>query len=244
RSLPPNAVALFASILSVPQPPGTAPLDGTPNQVRRLVFEALVAWLTEEAGERPQLLVVEDLHWADPTTIELLGLIAQRIGAARIMCLFTTRPEFTPPWGPVPGMSRIDLTHLSKSDSQALAVAVAGGTVTPPEALRELVAKTDGIPLFIEELTRSFVETVRLRAQRADSEPDGRDPEIAIPSSLQSSLMARLDRLGRAKEVAQTAAVLGRDVPLDLLEAIVSLEDVELVQELAVLEGAQLLYRH
>ncbi len=244
RSLPPNAVALFASILSVPQPPGTAPLDGTPSQVRRLVFEALVAWLTEEAGDRPQLLVVEDLHWADPTTIELLGLIAQRIGAARIMCLFTTRPEFTPPWGPVPGMSRIDLTHLSKSDSEALAVAVAGGTVTPPEALRELVAKTDGIPLFIEELTRSFVETVRLRAERADGEPDGRDPEIAIPSSLQSSLMARLDRLGRAKEVAQTAAVLGRDVPLDLLEAIVSLDHDDLMRQLAVLEEAQILYRH
>jgi tetratricopeptide (TPR) repeat protein len=243
-SLPPNAVALFASILSVPQPPGTPPLDGTPNQIRRLVFEALTAWLIEEAGDRPQLLIVEDLHWADPTTIELLGLIMQRIGAAPIMCLFTTRPEFSSPWGPVTGLSRIDLTHLSRPDSEALAIAVAGDSALPAAALQEIVAKTDGIPLFIEELTRSFVEGDRLRAQRTDGELDGRGPALAIPSSLQSSLMARLDRLGHAKEVAQTAAVLGRDVPLDLLQAIVPLDDDELTRQLTVLEEAQIVYRH
>jgi len=244
RSLPPNAAALFASILSVPLPAGTAPLDAPPNQLRRLVFEALIAWLIEEAGDRPQLLVVEDLHWADPTTIELLGIITRRISAARIMCLLTTRPEFTPPWSQEPGLSRIDLTHLSKPDSEALAVAVAGETVVPPAALQEIVAKTDGIPLFIEELTRSFVETDRPPTQRTDLEPDGQRRELAIPSSLQSSLMARLDRLGRAKEVAQTAAVIGRDVPIDLLQAIVSLDSDELTRQLAVLEEAKILYLH
>lgn len=244
RSLPPNAVALFASILSVEPPLGFAPLDMPPNQLRRLVFEALIAWLIEEADDRPQLFVVEDLHWADPTTIELLGLITRRIPAARVMCLFTTRPEFTPPWSPDPGLSRIDLMPLSKADSEALAVAVAGGAAMPPAALHEIVTKTDGIPLFIEELTRSFVETDRPSTQGAKLEPDGNRRELAIPSSLQSSLMARLDRLGRAKEVAQTAAVLGRDVLLDLLQAIVSLEHDELTRQLAVLEEANILYRH
>ena len=244
RSLPPDAVALFASILSIPPPPGTRPLDLSPKDQRRLVFEALIAWLLEEAEERPQLLVIEDLHWADPTTLELLGLITKAIDTSRILCLFTTRPDNSPSWVSNPGLSEIDLTHLSRDDSEALAVAVAGDSVLPKAVLREIVAKTDGIPLFVEEVTRSFIEADRSPVRDPALERDGPGGDLGIPSSLQSSLMARLDRLGRAKEVAQTAAVLGRDVPLDLLEAVSSLEGDELLGELAVLEGAQLLYRH
>ena len=107
-SLPPDAVALFASILSIPPPPGTRPLDLPPKDQRRLVFEALIAWLLEEARTAPQLLVVEDLHWADPTTLELLGLITKAIDTSRILCLFTTRPDNTPSWASSPGLLEID----------------------------------------------------------------------------------------------------------------------------------------
>jgi class 3 adenylate cyclase/tetratricopeptide (TPR) repeat protein len=244
RSLPPDSVALFASILGVLPPPGATATDMPPRKFRRLVFEALIAWLLEEANDRPQLLVVEDLHWADPTTIELLGLITRRIGASPILCLFTTRPESTPPWDPSPGLSHIELTHLSGPDSEALAVSVAGETVLPVAALREIVAKADGIPLFVEELTRSFTEADRLPMLDVGLVPGSRPRDLSIPSSLQGSLMARLDRLGNAKDVAQTAAVLGRDVPLDLLRAVVSLEPHELSRQLAALEEAQILYRH
>jgi len=243
-SLPPDAAALFASILSIPPPPGTPSLDLPPKDQRRLVFEALIAWLLEEAQDRPQLLVVEDLHWADPTTLELLGLISKAIGMSRILCLFTTRPDNRPSWEASPRLAQIDLTHLSGPDARALAVAVAGGTVLPEAVVSEIVAKTDGIPLFVEEVTRSFLEAERMPARADVLEPVRAGGDLGIPSSLQSSLMARLDRLGPAKEVAQTAAVLGRDVPLDLLEAVSSRAGDELLEQLAILEGAQLLYRH
>ena len=239
-----DAAPLFAFLLTVPLPSGAAMPDLPPRERRQAVLETITAWLLEVSERAPQVLVVEDLQWADPTTIELLGMIVERIGSASVLGLFAFRPELTPLWDGTPNVQRIDLVRLTASDTESLAEATAGGTKLPTSVLREIVTKTDGVPLFVEELTKALLESGQLIQNDGTYQLANEKLALSIPPTLQSSLMARLDRLGRdAKELAQLASVLGHTFTLDLLSTVGDIDRDALERRLAALADAELLYR-
>jgi predicted ATPase len=159
------------------------------------------------------LIAWEDAHWSDPTSLELLDLIVDRARSRRALAVITFRPEFTPPWGREGHVAELPLQRLSRRRGAALAQEVAGGRSMPPEILDQIVAKTDGIPLFVEELTNTLLESGLLRPENNHFVLTGPLPPLAIPATLHDSLMARLDRLAPVKEVAQIGAAIGREFP-------------------------------
>ncbi|WP_437332072.1 TOMM system kinase/cyclase fusion protein [Sorangium sp. So ce394] len=237
-----ETVPLFAALLSIPLDARyAAPQDPPPRQKER-TLNALVSMLFDMAEERPVLFMVEDLHWADPTSLEWLGMLIVDVPSARLMMLLTARPEFSPPWS-TSGMLQIQLGRLDREHVEHMVARLAGGRSLPEPLLEQVVDRTDGVPLFVEELTRMVLESGAL-VDEGDhytlSEPFS---ELAIPSTLRGLLMARLDRLGRAKETARIAAVLGREFSLEVLSAVTTL-DGELVQEdLDRLMAADLIHR-
>jgi class 3 adenylate cyclase/tetratricopeptide (TPR) repeat protein len=241
--VPEEVLPLVASLLSLPlQPPYTAS-QLAPDVRRKRLIEALHAWLLSLSDRQPIVLVVEDLHWGDPSTLELLGLFLDQVPTSPILLLLTARPEFESPWHERSDLEHLALHRLSRAQVTAMAEQITEGRDLPPEVLDQIVRKTDGVPLFVEELTKMVTESDLVRESGARYELAGRVLDLAIPSTLEDSLMARLDRLGRAKEVAQLAAVLGRSFSAELLEA-VHAGDGELVRRsLAELLDAELLYR-
>lgn len=244
RGLPvAEALPLIAPLLDLPaseRHPGHAI---PPQRRRQKTLETLTAWLLAAARDHPVLFVVEDLHWADPSTLELLGLITQAAGEHRLLVLLTARPEFHPVW-PLEGAGRVvGLGRLPDEEAARLATEVASGRALPPAVLREIVRRTDGVPLFVEELTKMILESDLVE------EVDGRVrlarplPKQAIPSTIQDSLTARLDRLGSAKPVAQWGAVLGRTFRQDVLEAVAGSALYSLPREVGRLLAAGLLAR-
>ena len=199
---PPEDGALFADMLSLPDGSRQLPPDAAPERRRRMVMRALVGRIETLARERPTLLVLEDAQWADPSTLELAGRLVDRIGALRALLLIVCRPEFEAPWIGKPYVASIALGRLTGVEIGALVDDVAGEGRLPAEARAEIVRKADGLPLFAEEITKAALE-IGADSSRAPAAP-------SVPASLQASLMARLDRLGPAKEVAQIAAAIGR----------------------------------
>jgi len=187
---------------------------------------------------------VEDLHWIDPSTIELISLFLKQLPTARILALFTFRPEFSPPWPPHSYVTTLTVPRLEQLHIGAMAEKVAGGKQLPPDVLRHLLQTTDGVPLFVEEFTKMIVESGLLQAKNDQYELTGPLPSTTIPVTLQDSLMARLDRLSTVKEVAQLGATIGREFPYEVLRAISPLDEGVLQQELAKLVEADLLYQH
>ena len=183
-----------------------------------------MAWLLEEATRQPVLAVWEDLHWADPTTLELLGLLVEQTPTAMLHVL-TFRPEFSPPWPTRSHMTPITLNRLERPQVEALIAHLAGGKALPTEVVAHIVAKTDGVPLYVEELTKMLLASDLLRAEAEHYVLTGPLSTMAIPETLQDSLMARLDQLTTAKEVAQLGAVLGREFPYDMLMAVSSQDE-------------------
>ena len=244
RGLPAaETLPLIAPLLNLPVGDRFPGQDLTPQRRRQKTLEALTAWLLAAARERPVLFVVEDLHWADPSTLELLGLITQATGTHRLFTLLTARPEFHPSW-PAGADGRVcALARLPDEEVARMATEVAQGRTLPPAVLREIVQRTDGVPLFVEELTKMILESDLVE------EVDGRVrlarplPKQAIPTTIQDSLMARLDRLGPAKPVAQWGAVLGRTFRHDVLEAVAGDELRAIPRELGRLVTAGLLAR-
>ncbi|MGK3987476.1 TOMM system kinase/cyclase fusion protein [Sorangium sp. So ce136] len=237
-----ETVPLLAALLSIPLGGRyAAPLDPPPRQKER-TLNALVTMLFDMAEERPVLFMVEDLQWADPTSLEWLGMMIAEVPSARIMALFTARPEFSPPWS-TSGMLQIQLGRLDRSHVEHMVARLAGGRSLPEAVLAQVVDRTDGVPLFVEELTRMVLESGALVEEGdhyALSEPIS---ALAIPTTLRGLLMARLDRLGRAKETARIAAALGREFSQEVLSAVSTL-DGELVQEdLDRLMAADLVHR-
>jgi class 3 adenylate cyclase len=233
-----DTVPLLAALLSLPHPETAAPLTLTPQQQKRKTLDALVHWLFEEAERAPVYTVWEDLHWADPSTLEFLVLCLDQVPTARMLMLVTFRPEFTPPWMARSHVSHLVLSRLGRKQTSAIVEQIAGGNALPAEVLRQIVAKTDGVPLFIEELTKMVVEAeTDGGTQRAVPLP------LGIPSTLQDALMARLDRLGTAKEVAQQGAVVGRELTYEVLSAVSPLTEAALQHELTKLVEAELLYQ-
>jgi class 3 adenylate cyclase/predicted ATPase len=239
----PEVVPLLASLLSLSLADRYAPLQLTPQQQRQKTLEAILALLRAHAAQQPVLFIVEDLHWVDPSTLELLTLFIDQEPTARILTLLTSRPEFRPPWDLGAHVSSLTLGRLPPTQVEQMIDRVAGGKRLPAEVRQQVVTKTDGIPLFVEELTKMVLESGLLREQADRYELLGSWPSLAIPATLHDSLMARLDRLGNAKEVAQLGATLGRTFPYELLRAVSPWNEKKLHQALTQLVDAELLHQ-
>jgi len=232
----PKAVPLVAALLSLPLPPSYLSLTLTPQRQRQHTFDMLLAWLHAEAQRWPVLVVVEDLHWLDPSTLELLGLLIDQSAQARLCLALTTRPEFHPPWTMMAHLSSLTLRRLTPAQVEHLAMHVTGEKILPPAVLQEVVRKTDGVPLFVEELIKTVLESGLLRVQADHYELSGPLPPLAIPATLHDALMARLDCLAAVKVVAQLGAAIGRTFPYELIQAVARLDAATLHGALAQTE--------
>ena len=238
-----EAVPLLAGLLSVP-------LDGryeSPTldaQGQREETLALLAalWM-ESPGGHPVLLVVDDLHWADPSTLELLGLLLDQAPTTRTLAIFGFRPDFKPAWEGRAYLTQITLNRLTKNLSAELVGRLAGDNALPEEVIDQIVSKSDGVPLFIEELTRMVMESYLVQESAGHYQLTGPLDSLAIPTTLQDSLTARLDRLGPAREVAQLGAVLGREFSYDLIQAVSPLDEEVLRGHLQRLVASEFLYQ-
>ena len=235
----PDSVPLFAALLSLPPNNRYPPLPMTPQRQKLKTLEAIVAFLLHAAERKPTRMIVEDLHWADPSTLELLKLIIEQVPSARLFVALAFRPEFVPPWPAQPHITNIALGRLSRGEVEVMVRSVAGGKTLPATVMKEIATKTEGVPLFVEELTRMLLESESLSEH--GSELTSSMPALAIPSTLYDSLMTRLDRLGTAKEVAQLAATIGREFSYELLRTISPLEETRLNGALNRLVDAELL---
>jgi len=238
-----ETLSLLASLLSLPPPEGAPSITLTPQKQKQKTQEALVAWIMEEAEKVAVYCVWEDLHWADPSTLEMLTLFFDQVPITRLLVVLTFRPNFTPPWQPRSHITPLTLTRLERHSVEAMMEKITGGKPFPREVLQQVVAKTDGVPLFVEELTKMVLESGLLTAADDHYELHGPLPPLAIPSTLQDSLMARLDRLAPVREIAQLGATLGREFSYELLQAVSSLDEGTLQQGLRQLVEAELIYQ-
>ena len=234
---------LFAALLSLPLPENHyPPLQLSAQKLGERTREALVEWLLCIAEKAPVLVVWEDLHWADPSTLELLELLIHHAASSRLLVVMTFRPDFSPPWPARPYLQEMDLDHLSATHVERMVAKLAGKRL-PVSVVQQLVAKTDGVPLFVEELTKMVLESGLLREGEERYELSGPLPALAIPATLRDSLMARLDRLADVREVAQLGATLGRDFTYRLLREVSPMDETVLLRGLAQLVDAELIYR-
>ena len=241
-STSPHDAALLAEMLSLPNDGRYPALELTSPERRQKTLEALVLQVAALARENPVLMIFEDAHWADPTSLELFGRIIDKIPSLRALLIVTYRPEFDPPWIGRPHVTALTLNRLGDREIAAIIDSVTGNKLLSPSIRRDIIERTDGIPLFVEEMTKAVLE--------AESEGDARKTAAAVPSSglnvpasLHASLMARLDRLGPAKEVAQIGAAMGREFSHALLAAVVRKSEEELGSALGRLTAAGLLFR-
>jgi predicted ATPase len=202
----PEAVPLMASLLSLLLPATYPPLTLTPQRQKQKTLELLLAWLLAEAAQHPVLFIVEDLHWSDPSTLELLTLLIDHGPTARILTLLTGRAEFHPPWTPRAHVTHLPLGRLPRLQVEEMIVEVSGGKALPPAVVGDITAKTDGVPLFVEELTAMVLESGLLQEVAGDYQLTGPLPPLAIPTTLHGVLLARLDHLQPAKAIAQLGA--------------------------------------
>ncbi len=241
-STSPQDAALFAEMLSLPNDGRYPALDLAPEQRRQRVLEALMSQLAELARRQPVLMIFEDLHWIDPTSLEVLGRTVDRIKTLPALLVLTFRPEFSAPWVGQPHVTSLTLNRLREREAAAIIARLAGNKALPADVMAEIVERTDGIPLFVEEMTKAVLE--------AESEGAARhtvaavpSPALAVPASLHASLMARLDRLGPAKEVAQIGSAVGREFSHALLASVARKPEAELGSALDRLVQAGLLFR-
>jgi class 3 adenylate cyclase/predicted ATPase len=239
-----ESVPLFAPLLSLPIPEHRyPPLNLSPQRQRQKTLETLVAILQELAERQPVLFILEDLHWTDPTTLEFLGLLVEQVPTTAIYTLLTCRPHFQPSWHHRSYITEMTLNHLSHTQAEQLVNRMIDGKTFPAEVLQQILIKTDGVPLFVEEMTKAILESGHLKALDGHCELIGALSTLAIPATLQDSLMARLDRLVTAKAVAQYAAAIGRQFAYELLSTVSQLDDATLQRELGRLVEAEIVYQ-
>jgi class 3 adenylate cyclase/tetratricopeptide (TPR) repeat protein len=233
--------ALFAEMLSLPNDGRYLALDLTPQQRRQRTLEALVLQIEALARQRPVLMIFEDAHWTDPTSLELLGQIVERIQHLRVLLIVTFRPEFDPPWVGRPHVTALTINRLTERDIDAMIDRVVGNHLLSATVRQDIIERSDGIPLFVEEMTKAALE--------AESEDAAErtlaavpSPALAVPPRLHASLMARLDRLGAAKGVAQIGATIGREFSYDLLASVAQKTDEELRAACSRLSNAGLAF--
>jgi class 3 adenylate cyclase/tetratricopeptide (TPR) repeat protein len=241
-STPSQDAALFAEMLSLPNDGRYPTVEMDPQQRRQKTLQALTAQLEALSCQKPALMIFEDAHWTDPTSLETLGRTVDRLRTLRVLLIITYRPEFEAPWIGRPYVTALNLNRLGEHEIAEMIDHVTGNKLLPESIRQDIVERTDGIPLFVEEMTKAVLE--------AESEAEARNTvaavpssAIAVPASLHASLMARLDRLGPAKEVAQIGAVIGREFSHALLAAVALKKEQELQSALDALTRASLLFR-
>ena len=241
-STPIQDAALFAEMLSLPNDGRYPALDLAPEERRQRTQEALTAQLAGLTRQRPVLMIVEDAHWVDPTSLEVFGRTVDQIKTLPVLLIVTFRSEFNAPWAGRSHVTSLALNRLGEREAAAIIARIVGNKDLPADVTAEIVERTDGIPLFVEEMTKAVLE--------AESEDEARQtaaavpsPALAVPASLHASLMARLDRLGPAKDVAQIGAAIGREFSHALLAAVVREPEAELRSALDRLIAAGLLFR-
>jgi predicted ATPase len=233
---------LIAALLSIPTGEHYPSLNLTPDAQKQRTLEVIIEHLVGLASQKPVLAVYEDVHWIDPSTLDLLELVIERVQRLRVLAIITFRPEFVPPRTGQAHLSFLTLGRLARRQGASLIDTLTGGKPLPREVLDQIVAKTDGIPLFIEELTKTLLESGLLSEARDHYALSGPLLAMTIPTTLHDSLLARLDRLGQAKETAQIAAALGREFSYGLLSAVSKLPESELQDAIAQLTGAELIF--
>jgi class 3 adenylate cyclase/predicted ATPase len=238
-----EAAPLIAALLGLAGEGRYGALRLTPQQQRARTLDALIRQLVGLAQRRPVLWVVEDAHWIDPTTQELIELALDRVARSRVLVLLTARPTFEHGFGGHPIMTLLTLNRLGREQVERIVDRITGGKTLPAALLHEIARRTDGVPLFVEEMTKAVLESGLLRETEASWVLDGPLREQTVPTSLQDSLMARLDHLQPVKQVAQTAAVIGREFDHALLVAIAPLPGPALEAALEGLVGAELVFR-
>jgi class 3 adenylate cyclase/predicted ATPase len=239
-----ETVPLFAPLLSLSLSEDRyPPLALSPQRQRQKTLETIIAILLELAERQPVLLIIEDLHWADPTTLELLNLVLDQTPTASLLTLLTCRPTFQPPWSHKSYLSEVTVHRLSHTQVEQIVNRMTDGKTFPAEVLQQIIAKTDGVPLFVEEITKSLLESGQLKALDGHYELTKPFSTSTIPATLQDSLMARLDRLMTGKVIAQLGATIGRQFSYALLQAVAQRNDRTLHEELHRLVEAELLYQ-
>jgi class 3 adenylate cyclase/predicted ATPase len=234
--------ALIAALLSLPID-RYPPLVLSPQKQKENTIAALAGQVTALATDQPVLMIFEDAHWIDPTTLETIGAVIEAIRDHPVLLVITHRPEFKSPWTGHAHVTPLALGRLGRKLGANMVAKVTGGKALPDEVLDQIVAKTDGIPLFVEELTKTVLEAGFLKKQEDRYALDGPLPPLAIPATLQDSLMARLDRLVPVKDVAQIGACIGREFSYELLAAVSPLRDNELQDSLQQLINSELIFR-
>ncbi len=241
-STSPEDAALFAEMLSLPNDGRYPALALTPEQRRQRTLEALMSQLAGLARQQPVLMILEDAHWVDPTSLEVLGRTVDRIKTLPALLIVTFRPEFNAPWVGQSHVTSLTLNRLGEREAAAIIAHLVGNKELPADVMAEIVERTDGIPLFVEEMTKAVLEAEGEGAARRTvaAVPS---PALAVPASLHASLMARLDRLGPAKEVAQIGSAIGREFSHALLASVARKPEAELGSALDRLVQAGLLFR-
>jgi class 3 adenylate cyclase/predicted ATPase len=236
-------VALLADLLSLPGSERHPLPNLSPQRKKERILEALIRQLEGLARQQPIVMVFEDAHWIDPTSRELLDLIIERVRSLPVLLIVTFRPEFQPPWTGQPQVSMLALNRLDRRDRAALVEQIAGDKALPNEVVDQIANRTDGVPLFVEELTKSVLESGLLREDRDRYVLDRVLPPFAIPTTLHDSLMARLDRLASVRLVAQIGAAIGREFSYTLLRQVSRLPEGELQAALARLVTSELVFQ-
>ncbi|MBM7484460.1 MULTISPECIES: adenylate/guanylate cyclase domain-containing protein [Bradyrhizobium] len=232
----------LANLLSLPPSNRYRMPELSPQKRKELTLAAFLSQLTGLAARQPVFVIVEDVHWADPTSLELLTMTLEHLPRLRGLLLITARPEFTPPWPGHAHVTTISLTRLNRRNGAALIERVTAGKTLPEEVMDQILARTDGVPLFVEELTKTVLETGLLNEQDDHYVLNRPLPPMAIPTSLHASLMARLDRLAPVREVAQIGAVVGREFSYELLSTVAGLSKERLEEALAQLVRSELIF--
>jgi class 3 adenylate cyclase len=241
-STPKQEAALFAEMLSLPNDGRYPALDLPPPQRRQRTLEALIAQIEALTRSAPVLMIFEDSHWTDPTSLEAFGRAVDRIRTLRLLLIVTYRPEFEPPWIGRPHVTALTINRWAERDIDAMIDGVVGNKHLPASVRQDIIERSDGIPLFVEEMTKAVLEAANEgTAERVVAVIPS--PSVAVPASLHASLMARLDRLGPAKELAQIGAAIGREFSHGLMAAVAGKPEAEVQPALDRLVAAGLLFR-
>jgi len=241
---PKSAIPLIAEQLAIPTGHRYPPPELAPEQKKAKTFQALLAQLEGLAAKQPVLMTAEDAHWFDPTSFELFDLVVDRIEQLPVLLVVTFRPEFAPRWTDRQHVTVLTLNRLARSQGSVLINYLSGGRPLPAEVQAHILAKTEGVPLFVEELTKAVLESGLLREAGERYELIGSLPPLAIPATLQDSLLARLDRLAPVKEAAQIGAVIGREFSYELLTATAEMDEPKLRAALDELVRTELAFCH
>ena len=236
-------VPLIAHLLSIPSAKSDVPTEPATERQKEQTLEALIMQLESLSLNQPTLLIFEDVHWADPTSLELLGLTIASAQRLSVLLVITFRPEFTPIWGEHTHVTGLTLNRFSRRLAVTLVDRVTGGKPLPEKLVQQIIEKTDGVPLFVEELTKTILESGVLSEETDRFTLTEPLSGLAIPATLQDSLMARLDRLVKGKPIAQTGAVIGREFSRKLLEAVSELQALDLDRALNELTDSGLVFR-